>query len=153
MHVYLVQHAEAKSKEQDPDRPLTSQGRRDAETVAVLAARLGVEVSQIRHSGKTRARQTAEIMGEALSPVGGVVAVAGLGPLDEVEPVSRDLAADGPVMLVGHLPFMERLAGYMLTGDAERPVVEFNKGGMVNLVRKGIIWRVQWIVTPDVAGG
>jgi phosphohistidine phosphatase len=48
MNVYLVQHAEAMSKEVDPDRPLSERGRRDAEQVAAMAARMGVEVSQIR---------------------------------------------------------------------------------------------------------
>jgi phosphohistidine phosphatase len=153
MRVYLVQHAEAKSKDQDPDRPLTNQGRRDAEAVAAVAAKLGIEVGQIRHSGKTRARQTAEIMGSALSPAGGtVVAVPNLGPLDDVEPVAKELAAvDLPVMLVGHLPFMERLAGYMLTGNAERAAVRFHKGGIVSLVSKDDAWQLDWIVTPEVA--
>lgn len=152
MNVYLVQHAEAKSKDQDPDRPLTNQGRRDAEAVAGVAAKLDIEVGQIRHSGKTRARQTAEIMAEALSPSGGVAAVSGLGPLDNVQPVARDLeAADGSLMLVGHLPFMERLAGYLLTGDPERTVVDFTKAGIVNLKREEGNWQVEWIITPEVA--
>ena len=75
MKVYLVQHAEAKSKEQDPERPLSDLGRRHAGQVARAAGRIGLEVEQIRHSGKTRARQTADIMGEALSPRQGVVSV------------------------------------------------------------------------------
>ena len=153
MNLYLVQHAEAKSKQEDPDRPLTNQGRRDAEAVAAIAARLDIEVGQIRHSGKTRARQTAEIMGGALSPSAGVVAVAGLGALDDVKPVARDVeVADYPLMLVGHLPFMERLAGYLLTGDPERAVVDFQHAGIVNLKREDENWQVEWVVTPEVAG-
>jgi phosphohistidine phosphatase len=152
VNVYLVQHAEAKSKDQDPDRPLTSQGRREAESVAAVAARLGLEIAQIRHSGKTRARQTAEVMAERLSPSGGVVTASGLAPLDDVKPVAEELAtADRSLMLVGHLPFMERLAGYMLTGDVARTVVQFRKAGIVNLERKDGGWQVQWIITPDIA--
>jgi phosphohistidine phosphatase len=153
MHVYLVQHAEARPKDQDPDRPLTEQGRRDIEAVAAVASRLGVQVDQIRHSGKVRARQTAEVLGQALMPARGVAAMSGLGPTDDVAPVARELAAAGrPLMLVGHLPFMERLAAHLLTGDPERTVVEFTKGGVVNLARQDGAWRVQWIVTPAVAG-
>jgi phosphohistidine phosphatase len=152
MNVYLVQHAEAKSKEQDPDRPLTKRGRRDAEAVAAAAARLGVQVDQIRHSGKTRARQTAEILGQALSPANGIVAMSGLGPADDVGPVASELAAVAdPIMLVGHLPFMQRLAGQMLAGDPDCAVVEFTYAGMVNLARHEGGWRVQWVVTPEIA--
>jgi len=68
MKVYLVQHAEAMSEEQNPERPLTELGRQHTRSVADLAARMGVEVEQVRHSGKTRAEQTAEILGEALGP-------------------------------------------------------------------------------------
>jgi phosphohistidine phosphatase len=153
MNVYLVQHAEAKSKEEDPDRPLTKRGRRDVEAVAAVAARLGFQVDQIRHSGKARARQTAEVLGAALAPPHGVVAVSGLEPDGDVVPVAQALAAASePVMLVGHLPFMERLAAQLLTGDPECTVVEFKKGGLVNLAREDDAWRVQWIVTPAVAG-
>lgn len=153
MKVYLVQHAEALSEEQDPDRPLSDAGRRHAEQVARVAAELGVEVAEIRHSGKTRARQTAEIMGQALSPPQGVKAISGLSPLDHVGPVAEKLdRASEPVMLVGHLPFMERLAGQLLAGDAHRPVIGFTNAGIVCLERQDDGgWQAIWILTPEIA--
>jgi phosphohistidine phosphatase len=139
------------SKNENPERPLTEAGRDAASNVADVASRLGLEVQQIRHSGKTRARQTAEILAGALTPPGGVVAVGGLAPLDDVQPVADELADHSqPVMLVGHLPFMERLAGLMLAGDAEQPVVKFTKGAIVCLSRDGE-WQVRWILTPEIA--
>lgn len=154
MQVYLVQHAEAKSKEVDPDRSLTDKGSHETRGVAALAARVGVEVHQIRHSGKTRARQTAEILGEALSPAAGVQAVSGLGPLDDVEPVAEELgAALRPLMLVGHLPFMERLAGQLLVGDPDQAVVQFNNAGVVCLAKEEERWQVIWVATPEIAIG
>lgn len=153
MKVYLVQHAEAMSEEQDPERPLTDRGRQQAESTATVAARMGVEVDQIRHSGKTRAMETAEMMGEALSPKAGVVEASGLGPVDDVKPVARELdASSQPVMLVGHLPFMERIAGYLLTGDAEQPVIDFTNAGIVCLAKQEGRWQAMWIVTPEVTG-
>jgi len=63
MRLYLVQHGKAKSKDEDPDRPLTDQGRNDIKKVAVfLAENAGLKVTSIYHSGKTRARQTAEVL-------------------------------------------------------------------------------------------
>jgi phosphohistidine phosphatase len=150
--VYLVQHGEAMSEEQDAERPLTDLGRQHAEWTGDLASKLGVQVYQIRHSGKTRARETAEIVSEALSPREGVVAVSGLGPLDDVEPVAEELdRASEPIMLVGHLPFMERLAGRLLTGDAGQPVIDFVNAGIVCLGRQDGRWQAMWIITPEIA--
>jgi phosphohistidine phosphatase len=156
MNVYLVRHAEAEKETVDPSRGLTKRGRRDTRRVAALAAKLGLEVQQIRHSGKTRAEQTAAILGEGLSPPGGVEAVSGLAPMDDVRPVADELSrVSQPVMLVGHLPFMERLAGQLLVGDANRPIVRFRTAAIACLVREGereqgIRWQVAWMLTPEM---
>lgn len=154
MKVYLVQHGEAKPKSVDPTRPLTKRGRQEVQRVAMFAERLGLEVHQIRHSGKTRAEQTAGILGEALSPPGGVVAVSGLAPLDDVQPVADALAQEPqPVMLVAHLPLMARLTGLLVTGDPDRSVVRFRNGGIVSLAyeEEKDAWLVAWILTPEMA--
>ena len=59
MRLYIVQHAAAKPKEEDPDRPLSAQGRVDIDRMATFLAGNDVAVGSIRHSGKTRAAQTA----------------------------------------------------------------------------------------------
>ena len=150
--VYLVQHAEAVAEERDPDRPLSKIGRQHAEMTADLATKLDIEVQQIRHSGKTRAKQTAEILGNALSPVGGVMAVPGLGPVDDVKPIAETLdETPNALMLVGHLPFMERLTGQLVTGDADSPVISFINAGIVCLERGPKRWQAVWIATPEIA--
>jgi phosphohistidine phosphatase len=152
MNIYLVQHGEAEPKSVDPARPLTARGRQEAEQVAAFAARLGLELGQVRHSGKTRAEQTAAIFGEALYPPGDVVAVPGLAPKDDVAPVAEALAHESqPVMLVGHLPFLSRLAGLLVTGNPERPVVQFRNAGIVCLSLEEGRWLVTWILTPEMA--
>jgi phosphohistidine phosphatase len=153
MKIYLVQHGEAEPKTVDPARPLTAQGRQDVQQVAAFAARLGLEVEQIRHSDKTRAEQTAEILGEALSPAEGVVTVSGLAPNDDVRPVAEALTRESQaVMLVGHLPFLARLAGLLVTGNPDRSVVQFRNAGIVCLAREEDRWLVAWILTPEMAG-
>jgi phosphohistidine phosphatase len=153
MKIYLVQHGEAEPESVDPARPLTAQGRQDVQQVAAFAARLGLEVEQIRHSGRTRAEQTAEILGEALSPADGVVTVSGLAPNDNVRPVAEALARESqPVMLVGHLPFLARLAGLLVTGNPDRSVVQFRNAGIVCLASEEDHWLIAWIVTPEMAG-
>ena len=151
MELYLVQHGEAKSKAEDPQRPLTERGREKVQRVAAFAAKAGLEVSQIRHSGKRRAEETASILAEYLSPAKGVLVISGLAPMDDVRPIAQALQEEtAPLMLVGHLPFMDRLAGLLVTGDPDRSVVRFRMGGIVCLEGAGDDWAVKWVVTPEL---
>ena len=151
MRLYLVQHAEALPEDVNPDRPLSEVGRQHVNDVATMAARLDVSVKEIRHSGKTRAQQTAEFFASQLS-VDTVVQADNLGPVDDVVPVAQEVdQLDAPIMLVGHLPFMERIAGQLLVGDAEQPVVQFNNAGLVCLEKEEERWQVLWILPPEMA--
>lgn len=151
--VYLVQHGQAKDKEEDAERPLTPEGRRQTARIAELAARLDLGVAEIWHSGKTRAAETAAIFGSALGLMNlekkSVLAVEGLNPTDNVKPVANGLAGETrSMMLVGHLPFMPRLAGQMINHDAEKSPVEFQHSGIICLVREATGWRVDWQLNP-----
>ena len=66
MAIYLVQHAECLSKDQDPEKGLSDSGTANATRIAEVAAGYRVPVRRIFHSGKKRARQTAEIFVPAL---------------------------------------------------------------------------------------
>jgi len=148
--LYLVQHGEAMNPEEDPDRPLTDRGATDVRRVAQLAAGArSVAVERVVHSGKTRARQTAEVWGEML---GVPVEVSdGLAPLDDPRIwATRVTAETGDLMLVGHLPHLAKLAGLLLAGDADRSVVAFRQGGLVGLGRGPAGWSV-WLVLPPAA--
>ena len=84
MILYLVQHAEAKREADDPERPLTQKGWADIRRMADYAgAHLAMEVDRVLHSGKTRARETAEALAEALRPVPRVHAAEDLDPLSD----------------------------------------------------------------------
>jgi phosphohistidine phosphatase len=73
--------------------------------------------------------------------------------MDDAGPVAAALAREtGPVMLVGHLPFLARLAGLLLTGDPERMVIQFRNSAIVCLAREEDGWLVAWILTPEMAG-
>jgi phosphohistidine phosphatase len=152
MHLYLVQHAEARPKDEDPQRPLSEKGRADIQKVAAfLAGHEAVKVSHILHSGKLRAGQTAEALAEHLHP-GSVTATDGLNPLDDPTVwADRLTETDEDLMLVGHLPHMSRLAARLITGDADQPVVQFRMGGVVCLGRdKEGWWSLRWMVVPEI---
>jgi len=142
MRAYLVRHGEAKREDVDPERHLTDRGAEEVRRIATEAVDgLDARPARILHSGKARARQTAEIWGGL---VGADVAQAdGLSPNDDPATWASRLEgeADG-LMLVGHLPHLERLAGLLVTGDADRPVAGFPAGGLVCLERTGGTWEV-----------
>lgn len=152
MRLYLVQHGEAQPKDVDPERGLTDKGRRDVGKVGAFLKPLGLVVSAVRHSGKLRSAQTAEILGQSLTVAQGVLELEGLAPLDPVEAIANQLTdMSEDLMLVGHLPFMANLASYLVAGSKSADVVAFQQGGVVCLKsdeKSG--WRVRWMVTPDL---
>lgn len=151
MKLYLVRHADPKSEAEDPERSLSDLGERQADRVGRFALDAGVRVNQIRHSGKKRAEETAEIVGRHLSPPKGVVATSGIAPMDDVVPAAEMLASEeDDIMLVGHLPFMNRLVSQLVFGIPDCAAIDFPKAGMVCLVRATGGWTIDWFVNPNV---
>ena len=152
MAIYLVQHGKSQPKTVDPEQGLSPEGRAEVDRIAQVAAGYGVMVSAIEHSGKTRARQTAEILASALTPAGGVRPREGLKPMDDVAVFAGDMEPAANVMFVGHLPFMQRLAGLLAAGDADRPVFCFQNGGIVCLDRipDSRRWWIRWTLMPHI---
>jgi phosphohistidine phosphatase len=152
MPLYLVRHGEAYSETVDPDRPLTEAGRATVDGMAQLATAFKIPVSQILHSDKTRARQTAEILSKYLEPSAGVKEIQVIKPYDDVTVIVPELDAALNTMYVGHLPFMERLVSYLITGSQDKTVVKFQAGGMVCLdrVRKNDPWHIKWALMPKM---
>jgi phosphohistidine phosphatase len=151
VRLYLIQHGEAKSEEQDPDRPLTDHGVTDVRRVVGVAAGTGsVVVERILHSGKTRARQTAAPWGEALDVP--IEEADGLAPRDDPAIWAARVAAESrDMMLVGHLPHLARLAGFLVAGDPDCPLIAFRQGGLVGLEEGPAGWSVWLVLSPAVA--
>ena len=155
MFLYLVQHGEAVTKEKDPERPLSSTGVVDVNKVAgFVAGNCGIVVgTKIHHSGKLRARQTAEIIAGALKLPGPELG-DNLNPRDDPAVWQSRLSESlHDQVLIGHLPYMSRLVSQLLTGDPERGVVKFRMGGIVALRREEGLWSLQWMVVPEIIPG
>ncbi len=152
MHVYLVQHGAAKTEAEDPQRGLTDEGRRTVERMAEFLAPLALELDRIEHSDKLRARQTAEILAARLRPPGGTKQIHAIGPNDDVELMRARLEKEPQnVMLVGHLPYLSRLASRLLGLPAEWTAVRFQMGGVVRLDREEAQhWVVRWSLMPEL---
>ncbi len=152
MRLYLVQHGEALAKEVDPERPLSEQGRSDVQRLTAFLDRAGVRVSRVVHSGKERSRETAELLAAGLAP--GVIAESrgGIDPLDPTEPVAKEAESwSEDTMLVGHLPFMARLASRLVASREESEAIGFRPGS-VACFEDGDEggWILVWLIRPEL---
>ncbi len=152
MALYLVQHGRSRPKDVDPDQGLSDEGIAETKRIAEVALNYRIQVALIKQSGKKRARQTADIFADTLQPAGGVEETAGLKPMDDVSAFAGGLDAGANVMLVGHLPFMERMAAYLVTGSADRPIFKFQNSGIVCLDKdpNSGAWIIVWTLMPKI---
>jgi phosphohistidine phosphatase len=72
MALYLVQHSKSRPKSEDPEKGLSPEGKSDTDRIAKVARGYSVRASKILHSGKKRARETADIIASVLSPGNGL---------------------------------------------------------------------------------
>jgi phosphohistidine phosphatase len=152
MYVYLVQHGKAKSAEEDPNRGLTDEGRIEIERVAEFLSELRITVSLIHHSGKPRAEETAHLLAESIRCTCGPCQVQGMDPTDDPSMTANFLKVyTDDVLMVGHLPHLERLTSLLLTGSPDRRPVVFRNGGVVCL-QKGVggVWSLIWAIVPEL---
>jgi phosphohistidine phosphatase len=153
MVLYLIQHGEAKSSEEDPDRPLTDAGASDTKKIAAFFKKLKKEINVIWHSDKKRAEQTAEILADVLDAKDRLESWEdGMAPKDDIATVKKKIekSDQDSIALVGHLPHLSRLASDLLTGNQYREVVHFKNAGIVCLSDENESWQVEWIVTPEI---
>lgn len=152
MAIYIVQHGKSLSKEIDPARSLSEEGIAIVKRIASVAAGYGVKPTVIKHSGKKRALETAEMMAEMLSPQYGIQEISGINPMDDVTIFSERLSTDKNEMFVGHLPFMERLISFLITGDFERPVFRLQNGGVLCMDKDldNGHWYIKWGLMPEI---
>ncbi|HVO67186.1 MAG TPA: phosphohistidine phosphatase SixA [Syntrophales bacterium] len=151
MSLYLVQHGESLPKEINPDRPLSEEGKATVHRIAKTVAEYHIRVSQIIHSGKTRARQTAEIISMYIKPELGIRESTGLDPNDDVYSIASTIKGPENFMIVGHLPFLERLVSFLITGTDKYTIVKFQNGGIVCFYQETekAIWYIKWMIMPE----
>lgn len=150
--IYLMRHGRPVSKKEDPDRPLSDQGRDDVERMAGFLEKGGVRIEEFLHSGKTRARQTAEIMSSRLNPGTKPMEKRGLSPLDDVNEIAGQVnEKDRDLMIAGHLPHLAGLTSLLVAGSESVPVASFQPGGVVCLEKgEGSRWSIVWMLVPEI---
>ncbi len=153
MKIYLVQHGSNNPANDDPEKGLTIQGEQDVEKMARFIGQMDQQYEAIFHSDKKRAQQTAQILGKHLKHALGVHETDSLGPMDDIDVwLHRLLCSDGDPVLVGHLPFLNKLAARLVTQDENMQIHSFQHGGMICLEDKAgeENFSVKWAITPDM---
>ena len=147
MKVYLVQHGRAE------DDALTKEGLTEVREVAMFM-RPSMNVDSIVHSVKRRAKETAKALAFILSPVGGVKEVEGLKPMDDPKIWTNWIDSETKnIMLVGHLPHLNKLAENLIMGQTinSELQIRFKNGGIVCLERDDdLCYHISWAVIPEI---
>jgi phosphohistidine phosphatase len=142
VQLWLVHHAEAVGPEVDTRRPLSERGAEHAEALAKDASSRGVKPQVVWHSGKLRARQTAQAFWRACNALAEFSAVPDLQPDDPPSRMRDRLRGESrDVLIAGHYPHLPRLLSLLTSGAASFP-----QHGIVALetLDEGESWQERW---------
>jgi phosphohistidine phosphatase len=146
LRLILVHHGDAVGPEIDPLRPLSSAGREAVERLAAEAAARGARPAVVWHSGKLRAKQTAEAFWRACNALAEMSAARDLQPDDPPAWIRDRLRAEPRDLLIaGHFPHLPRLLALLVAGR-EDPAGSFPPHGVVALqtTDDGETWTELW---------
>jgi phosphohistidine phosphatase len=167
MDLYLIRHAEAVSRSDpnysDEDRPLTDDGREQAQALAKALVARGVQFNSVISSPLVRARQTAEEMLQNMTgPLAELEFCRHLVPGGKARKLLRFLigTASESVALIGHEPELSSFAGRMI--GCRRAQIDLAKAGVVLIRFDGppekacgtLSWLLtpEWLCAPEAAG-
>jgi phosphohistidine phosphatase len=160
MNLYILRHGIAVEPgtpgyEKDADRPLTPEGERKLLQIAEAMESLDLTFDLILSSPYLRARQTAEIVAEALKARKKLELSDSLTPGGSARKLLETLNRLQPppenVLLVGHEPYLSGLISLLVSGEATLAVV-MKKGGLCKLateaLKHGRCATLEWLLTP-----
>ncbi len=147
--LYFTQHGLAVDKTENPERPLSEKGKQQTQAMADKLHATGTQITHIFHSGKSRAAETAEIFAKTLQ-VENVSAVDYLSPMEDVKQFAQKAAINN-ALYVGHLPHLEKLVAYLVTGNENISVLNFQNSAVACVQQTHELYRLQWFITPDFA--
>ena len=160
MELYLLRHGDAADRltggyARDEERPLTERGREEARAAALALRELRARPDQVITSPLVRARQTAQIVAEITGPPHGLRIADALAPGGRPEVVAMLLAempADSAVVLVGQMPDLGELAGWLLWNDP-LATLPFRTGGLCRITAPtppGPGGDLRWFLPPKL---
>lgn len=151
MKLYLMRHGEALSPQLDPERGLTDNGKLNIETVAKYLKQNSLTFKHIYHSEKKRARQTAVIMANIISPDVTPALHQHITPNDDPHLILAKINNwNEDTLITSHLPFIPDLITLLTGKDAFLTAITFETGTIVCLKRNNnSSWTIEWSVCPS----
>ena len=149
MRLYLIRHGISLPEEKDPEKSLSQEGKEQTQKIAEFLKTKSVKVDAIWHSPKLRAIQTAQIISKSIfCPE--IQERNDLNPLDSVEKFPEEIQSlSKDLMIVGHLPFLQKLASLLLSGSETNQFISYKNSGAVCLEYTDT-WKIAWMVTPEL---
>ena len=160
MELYFLRHGKAvelgePGAPDDFHRALTTKGVEETAAEAETLLAIGVRPDVILTSPLVRAKQTAKIMADRLSPKQGLVETDLLAPecdLSRLRKLLEQHAGAESAMLVGHEPDLSTLVGELIAAQGAR--VEMKKGGIAAVQVRGSVrpggGLLQWLAPPKL---
>ncbi|NOQ88774.1 MAG: phosphohistidine phosphatase SixA, partial [Gammaproteobacteria bacterium] len=143
--IYFAQHGLAVDKKDDPERPLSQRGIQQSKTIAKKLCVSEPPITSVFHSGKLRAAETAEIFARAMN-ISSTPAIDGLSPNDDVELLAQELNINN-ALYIGHLPHLDKLVTYLITGNENGSIITFQNSAVVCLEKHDTRYLLQWYLT------
>ena len=148
MNLYLVHHGVAVGPEVDPRRPLSPAGLANVERLASQAAARGAKPTVVWHSGKLRAKQTAEAYWRACNALAEFSATRDLQPGDPPSWMRDRLRGESrDILIVGHFPHLPRLLELLLPGEDAPGAFPLHGVVALSTHDDGEQWSEQWRLT------
>lgn len=142
MQLYLLQHGECEKKEIDVKRPLTNKGEVGIQELSKLLR--NSKITLIYCSTKLRAKQTAEIIAKGAR----VKQRKDILPNDSIMPIVKEIkSVKEDLMIVGHLPFLSKLASRLLIGKQNKKIVSFVPGALLHLKQCDKGWAIEQFIS------
>jgi len=147
MKLYLIQHGIALPEEKDPEKSLSPEGKEKTQGTAEFLKTKSIKVDAVWHSPKLRAIQTAQIVSNSVF-CSEIQERDDLNPLDSVENFPEEIKSSKKnLMIIGHLPFLQKLASLLLSGSETNQFISFKNSGVICLEYTDT-WKIAWMVTP-----
>jgi phosphohistidine phosphatase len=154
MEIYLMQHGPNLSKDEDPEEPLSPDGKKQVSKAAKAIKRMGLQFDLIIASPKTRSLQTAALVAKAVGfPVEGIVEtekVKAMTPAEEAIAYLAQFGDKDSILIAGHLPSLAEVASALLTSGS-KATIQFERGGIGRIdvdklpTNEG---KLRWYLTP-----
>lgn len=149
MNLYIMRHGQAAAPSADQEQILTKEGQMGIEELAIKLGQQGIKLAHIFHSGKARARQTAEIMATMIGTNIDLKVHADIKPDNDPQQLINDISDwHEDTLVVSHLPFIPHLITLLTADNQGAHSITFQPGTIVCLTPNNSAWNIEWVTMP-----